>query len=258
MLKKITMTLAAAAVALGASAAMADGAKLRIAVEGAYPPFSEKSASGELIGFDIDIAHALCAEMKRECELVEQDWDGMIPGLLAKKYDAIVASMSITPERQKKIDFSVKYYNTPAKFAGAKGKYSDDSPEALAGKVLGVQSASIHAGYANAVYAKSDIREYGTQEEVYLDLTAGRLDVILADSIAISDGFLKTDDGAPYEFFGKDHTDPQYFGDGAGVGVRKGEGDLKDAFSKAIKAIRTNGTYEKINNKYFDFDIYGG
>ena len=256
--KQLAGAVAVAAVALTANLAMADGDKIRIAIEGAYPPFSEKTVSGEVVGFDIDIANALCAEMKRECELVEQDWDGMIPGLLARKYDAILASMSITPERQKKIDFSAKYYNTPAKFAAKDGMFADDKPATLAGKIIGVQSATIHADYAKAIYNASEIREYGTQEEVYLDLASGRLDAILADSIAISDGFLKTDNGSGYSFFGVDHNDPEYFGNGAGVGVRKGETELKEDFSKAIEAIRSNGKYKEINAKYFDFDIYGG
>ncbi|MTI10968.1 MULTISPECIES: ABC transporter substrate-binding protein [Curvivirga] len=257
MFKKVSLTVAAAAIAL--TAGMANAAdKVRIGVEGAYPPFSEKTPSGELIGFDIDIANALCAEMKVECELVEQDWDGMIPGLLASKYDGIIASMSITPERKKKIDFSEKYYNTPAKLASKAGMFADDKPATLAGKVIGVQSATIHADYAKATFKDSEIREYGTQEEVYLDLTAGRLDAIMADSIAIDDGFLKTDAGQGYAFFGQDHTDVQYFGEGAGVGVRQEDTELRDAFSKAIKAIRANGKYKEINDKYFDFDIYGG
>ncbi len=257
MFKKVTLTMAVAAFALTAGIANA-GDKLRIGVEGAYPPFSEKTASGELIGFDIDIANALCAEMNRECEMVEQDWDGMIPGLLSKKYDGIVASMSITPERQKKISFSGKYYNTPAKLAAKAGMFKEDTAAALAGKVIGVQSATIHADYAKATFKDSEIREYGTQEEVYLDLTAGRLDAIMADSIAILDGFLKTDAGKGFAFFGQNHTDPKFFGVGAGVGVRKGDDDLRNAFSAAIKAIRANGKYKAINDKYFDVDIYGG
>ena len=257
MIKKITMAVAAAAFTLTAGLATA-GDKLRIGVEGAYPPFSEKTADGKLIGFDIDIAMALCAEMKRECELVEQDWDGMIPGLLSKKYDAIIASMSITEERKKKIDFSEKYYNTPGKLAAKAGMFADDKPATLKGKVIGVQRATIHADFANATYGKmSEIREYGTQEEVYLDLTAGRLDVIVADALAISDGFLKTDNGKGYAFFGVDHNEKKFFGDGAGVGVRKQDTALRDAFSKAIAAVRANGTYVKLNDKYFDIDIYG-
>ncbi|MBL4905907.1 MAG: transporter substrate-binding domain-containing protein [Sneathiella sp.] len=257
MIKKMSIALAAAAFALTAGLATADE-KLRIGVEGAYPPFSEKTADGKLIGFDIDIAMALCAEMKRDCELVEQDWDGMIPGLMAKKYDAIIASMSITAERMKKIDFSKKYYNTPGKLAAKKGMFADDQPATLKGKIIGVQRATIHADFVNAIYGEmSEIREYGTQEEVYLDLTAGRLDAIAADALAINDGFLKTANGKGYAFFGVDHNEKKFFGDGAGVGVRKGDTALRDSFSKAIAALRANGTYTKLNDKYFDIDIFG-
>jgi lysine-arginine-ornithine-binding protein len=256
-IKYLAPIAAAAVLALGAFQAEA-GEKLRIGVEGAYPPFSEKTASGDLIGFDIDIALALCEKLDRECELVEQDWDGIIPALLARKYDAIVASMSITEERKKRVDFTGRYYNTPAKFAGKAGAFADDTPASLAGKVIGVQRATIHADFISSVYPDSELKQYGTQDEVYLDLLAGRLDAIFADSIAIDDGFLKTDDGAPYAFFGGDHSDPKYFGDGAGIAVRKGEEDLRDALSKAINDIRADGTYAAINAKYFDFDIYGG
>lgn len=254
--KKLTTAIAAAAFAFSVQSANA-GEPLRIGVEGAYPPFSEKTASGELIGFDIDIANEICTRLDRECVLVEQDWDGIIPALLAKKYDAIVASMSITDERKKKVDFTEKYYNTPAKFAAKEGAFANDDPATLAGKTIGVQRATIHDDFISAVYTDSEIKRYGTQDEVYLDLTAGRLDAILADSLAISDGFLKTDQGKGYAFFGRDHTDRKYFGDGAGIAVRKGSDDLRLAITKAIKDMRADGTYVKLMNKYFDIDIYG-
>lgn len=258
MLKKLTLAAAAAAMAFATHAASAaDMKQIRIGVEGAYPPFSEKTADGELIGFDIDIAKALCEKMNAECELVEQDWDGIIPALLAKKYDAIVASMSITEERKKRVDFSNKYYNTPARFAAKDGAFADDKPETLAGKTIGVQRGTIHDDFITNEYPDSDIKRYGTQEEAYLDLTAGRLDAIAADSLAISDGFLKTDAGKGYSFFGVPHNEVKYFGEGAGIAVRKGEDDLREAFNKAIMEIRADGTYEEIQAKYFDFDIYG-
>ena len=259
MFKKISMLAAAAVVAISAGSALADGhmKNLRIGVEGAYPPFSEKTASGDLIGFDIDIAMALCEKMNAKCELVEQDWDGIIPALLARKYDAIIASMSITEERKKVVDFSKKYYNEVAKFAAKSGAISDDSPAGLAGKTIGVQRGTIHDNYVSEVYKDSEIKRYGTQDEVYLDLIAGRLDAILAGAIAIDDGFLTTKEGKGFGFFGGEHADPKYFGDGAGVAVRQGEDELRDSFTAAIKAIRDDGTYAKINAKYFDFDIYG-
>lgn len=253
---KLASAVLAGAFALGMGAAQAQDS-LRIGVEGAYPPFSEKTESGELIGFDIDITNALCAEMGVECTLVEQDWDGIIPALLAKKYDAIIASMSITEDRKKVVDFTVKYYDTPAKFAAADGTLSEDTPAALAGKRVGVQRGTIHDDFLSTLYPDTEVVRYGTQDEVYLDLTAGRLDAILADSLAISEGFLKTDAGQGYSFFGVDHNEQEFFGEGAGIAVRQGEEELRDRISAAIKTIRENGTYNEIMQKYFDIDIYG-
>ncbi|MDX1710268.1 MAG: ABC transporter substrate-binding protein [Rhodovibrionaceae bacterium] len=261
MRKLIVAVVAAAAVAFSAGVAGAkEWEKVRIGVEGAYPPFSEMSPSGELKGFDIDIAWALCEEMGVECELVPQDWDGIIPALLAKKYDAIIASMSITEERKKKVDFTNKYYQTPAKFAKPKDADIDvTSKEDMKGKVVGVQRATIHDDYLTDNYDGTvTIKRYATQDEAYLDAAAGRVDLLLADSIALNDGFLQEPAGAQWEFTGPDLTDPEWFGHGAGIAVRKEDDDLKEMFNKAINAIREDGTYEKINDKYFDFDIYGG
>ena len=258
-MKKLFAAALGAALAFGAAAADAkEWKKVRIGVEGAYPPFSNVDTNGELVGFDIDIANALCAEMKVECTMVAQDWDGIIPALMARKYDAIIASMSITEERKKKVDFSDKYYNTPAKFVRKKGSGIEITKEGLAGKKVGVQRATTHSSFVEGEYSDTvEIKMYGTQDEAYLDMTAGRLDLLLADSIALDDGFLKTDAGADYEFVGPDFSDPKYFGEGAGIAVRKGEDDLREMLNAAIKAIRENGVYEEINSKYFDFDIYG-
>ena len=251
--------------------------KLRIGVEGAYPPFSQVNTQGQLEGFDIDIANALCATMQAECTLVQQDWDGIIPALLARKYDAIIASMSITEERKKKVDFSKKYYNTPAKLIVAKGMdikiltEGDESGtisdamqakfnlDALQGKTIGVQRATTHDSFLSDNFGDNvTIKRYGTQDEVYLDLKAGRIDMALQDSVAALDGFLSTDDGKDFTFVGPAFADPKWFGEGAGIAVRKGEGELLEALNNAIEEIRANGTYQKIQEKYFDFDIYGG
>ncbi len=232
--------------------------KIRIGVEGAYPPFSAVTTTGELIGFDIDIARALCDEIGAECTLVQQDWDGIIPGLLARKYDAIIASMSITEERKKKVAFSNKYYNTPGRFARKKGSGIEISAEGLAGKTVGVQRATTHDNFITAEFGDNvDIRRYGTQDEVYLDANAGRLDLLLADSVAMAEGFLNTEDGVDWEFVGPGYSDPEYFGEGAGVAIRKKDEDLVGLFNNAIDAIRANGTYKSIQDKYFDFDVYG-
>jgi arginine/ornithine transport system substrate-binding protein len=247
-----------AAAALAAIAAPAFAQDLRICVEGAYPPFSQVTDSGELEGFDIEIAEALCAEMGVSCTMVQTEWDAIIPTLEEGKCDAIVASMSITEERRQRIDFSAKYYQTPAKFAAAEGVDWTDDDAGMAGKTVCVQRGTIHQAYMEGEFPSATLVLYPTQEEAYLDLTSGRCDAVMADSIAIQDGFLNTDAGDGYAFFGGDHAVPQYHGDGAGIGVRKADTELRDRLSAAIEAIRADGTYTTINDRYFPFDIYGG
>ncbi|KLN60644.1 nickel transporter [Kiloniella spongiae] len=253
-MKKFLVTAVAAAMTFTAGAVAAKD--LRIGVEGAYPPFSSIDTNGNVVGFDIDIANALCEEMKVKCTLVVQDWDGIIPALNAKKYDAIIASMSITEERKKKVDFSEKYYNSPARFLRKKGSGIEITAEGMKGKSVGVQRGTIHDTFITAEFPDTEIKRYGTQDEAYLDIAAGRVDLLIADSIAMDDGFVKTDAGKDFELFGPSYSDPKYFGDGAGIAIRKSDTDLRDRFSAAIKAIRANGVYKTINDKYFDFDIY--
>ena len=254
--RQLITTLATALLLLGGTSAQA--ADLRVGVEGAYPPFSWKESDGTLKGFDIDIAEAICAEMGRTCVLVEQDWDGMIPALLAKKFDAIIASMSITEERKKRVDFTDKYYNTPAKFVGKKGSGIEISKSGLAGKRVGLQRGTTHQCYMEKMFPDVELVLYGTQDEVFQDLAIGRIDLQFSDSIAADEGFLKTDAGKGFAFVGGDQHDEECHGPGAGIAVRKSDKDLRDELNKAIKAIRANGVYQKINAKYFDFDIFGG
>lgn len=258
-MKRLTLAILLITFALAATTAVAkDWNKVRIGVEGAYPPFSYVTPGGELAGFDIDIAKALGEAMGAEVTLVPQDWDGIIPALLAKKYDAIIASMSVTEERKKKVAFTNKYYQTPAKFIAKKGTMDNFSKEAIKGKNVGVQRATIHDRYLTDNYGTDvEIKRYGTQDEAYLDLTAGRVDLLLADSVALSDGFLKKPEGADYMFVGPDLSDPKWFGDGAGIAIRKEDKDLVEKFNMAIDKIRSDGTYKVIQDKYFDFNVYG-
>ena len=256
-MKRLIAVAIVAIMFFGTSVSAKEWKKIRVGVEGAYPPFSWVEPDGTLKGFDIEIAMALCKEIGAECVLVTQDWDGIIPALLARKYDAIIASMSITEERKKKVAFSEKYYNTPAKFARKKGSRITISKAGLKGKSVGVQRATIHDNFITGEFGNSvEIKRYGTQDEAYLDALAGRVDLLLADSIAMEAGFLKTDNGKGWEFVGKGYSDPKYFGDGAGVALRKQNSDLTALFNKAIKSIRANGVYKRINDKYFPFDVY--
>jgi polar amino acid transport system substrate-binding protein len=255
----LKLAILAAAAALSFSAAQAeDMTKLKIGTEGAYPPFNNLTADGKLEGFDIDIANALCKEMKVECEIVTQDWDGIIPALQAGKFDAIIASMSITDERKQKVDFTHKYYNTPPAIAVPKDStIADASPEALKGKSLGVQASTTHFNYAEAKYGDSDIKGFPSAQEYQLDLANGRIDAVM-DDIMVLRGWLATEAGACCKIIGTIKPDPKIHGEGAGIAVRKGETALADKFNAAIDAIRANGEYKKIQDKYFDFDVYGG
>ncbi len=229
---------------------------VRIGVEGAYPPFSKTTKDGTLEGFDIDIANALCKSMDVECKLVKQDWDGIIPALLARKYDAIVASMSMTDERKEKVAFSNHYYKSPARFIHKKDVPFEISKAGLKGKSVGVQRGTVSDKFITGEFGEGvDIKRYGTQEEAYLDLNAGRVEFVFADAFVLLE-FIGSDNGKDYEFVGESYSDPKYFGEGIGIALRKKDTELKDKFNKAIADIRADGTYDTIRKKYFDFDIF--
>jgi polar amino acid transport system substrate-binding protein len=262
ILTRIALAASAAVLALSLGAAsdvaQAQEKVLRLGTEGAYPPFNNLTADGKLEGFDIDIGNALCEEMKVKCEWVTQDWDGIIPALQAGKFDAIIASMSITDERKKQVDFSNKYYNTPAALAAPKDTdLKGVTKEDLAGKTIGVATATTHFNYAQQTYTDSTIKGYPSSPEEQLDLANGRLDAIQDDIVVLSE-WLKTPDGACCKILGVPKPQPvEIFGPGAGIAVRKGEKELVDKLNAAIEAIRKNGKYKEINDKYFDFDVYG-
>ena len=160
------IALAASAALLALGTAQAQEKVLKIGTEGAYPPFNTLTADGKLEGFDVDIAQALCDEMKVKCEFIAQDWDGIIPALQAGKFDAIIASMSITPERMEKVDFTNKYYNTPPAIAAPKDSdIKGVSKEDLAGKTIGVQASTTHFNYSTATYTDSTVKPYPTAQE---------------------------------------------------------------------------------------------
>ena len=256
---KLTLSALFAACLLTTPVTAKEWKTVRIGVEGAYPPFSWTDASGEIKGFDIDLAHALCQQMAVKCALAAQDWAGMIPALLSRKYDAIIAAMSITDERRKKVDFTEKYAHIPNRFVAAKGTELALTPAGMAGKRIGVQRATTHDKYLTDNFGSDvTIVRYGNADEAYLDLKAGRVLALLADASAIDQGLLSKAGGDKFEYVGPALTDRQWFGDGMGIAVRKGDQDLKAKLDEAIKTLRANGKYQEINQKYFKYDIYGG
>jgi len=240
---------AALGIAMGAAHAQ-DATRIKIGTEGAYPPFNNLTSDGKLEGFDIDIARALCEEMKADCEFVTQDWDGIIPALQAKRFDAIIASMSITDERKQQVDFTDPYYANSLVFIAPKDQTFDAA--AVGSKAIGVQEGTIAASFAEATYKDADVKAYPSQLEAWADLANGRVDAVLAD-FGVQYGWINSADGACCEFKG----DAVSSDDKIGIAIRKGDTALAERFNTAIKAIRENGKYAEINKKYFPFDIYG-
>ena len=250
--------------------------KIRIGTEGAYPPWNGTNAAGELEGAEIDLAADLCARMNAECELVAQDWDGIIPALQNGKYDAIIAGMSITAERMEVINFSQGYANEPASFSvlkssplaslGASGKVNMDVlndtssallaslKETLNGNVVGVQGSTTHENFVKQVLGDSvTMKSYDTQQNMELDLAAGRIDAALCDQGSM-EAFMETDGGKDVIFIGPGLGGGP-FGGGVGVGLRKADTDLLEMINKAIDEARADGTLAEHFTKWFGKDI---
>jgi arginine/ornithine transport system substrate-binding protein len=252
--------LGALALSLLSPLALADEAKpMRIGIEAAYPPFAMKTPEGTITGFDYDIGNALCEEMQVKCVWIEQEFDGLIPALKVRKFDAVLSSMAITEDRLKSVDFTNKYYDTPARLAMKAGTVISDPLVDLKGKKIGVQRASIYDRYATGEFTPAGVEvvRYSSQNEIFLDMAAGRLDATLADAVNIDDGFLKTDAGKGFALVGPDFTEKKYIGDGIGIAVRKGDKATAEKFNAAIAAIRANGKYQQVQDKYFNFNVYG-
>jgi polar amino acid transport system substrate-binding protein len=251
----LIVNLAWPLVCLASDASRGGWRTVKIASEGARPPYNYFE-NNELAGFEIDVARDLCARMKVSCSFIAQDWDGLIPGLLEHRYDAIMAAMEITGEARKKIAFTKPYVRMRSAFITSKEPaVLDTSPEGLAGKAIGVESGSTHEAYLEDVYKQSEIRPYARLEEAILDLAEGRLDAVIGDKDAITE-FMKTRKEVQCCVLAGDvPRDPAYFGDGIGIGLRKEDEALKAMFEKALESCVADGTFAKITAKYFDFKI---
>ena len=275
-MKKINFLLAIlVSLSLSTLAFAGDWSKIRIGTEGAYPPWNNMNAAGELEGAEIDLALDLCKRMNAECEFVAQDWDGIIPALQNGKYDAIMAGMSITEERMEKIDFSIGYMTEPASLSAlsnsalgtlnAPGKLNLDDMDAeakgllstlqsaLAGASVGVQTATIHENFLNEYMPDVSIKVYDTQQNMELDLAAGRIDAALCDKAAM-ETFADTPAGSGVTLIGPDLFGGS-FGAGVGAGIRKSDSDLTAMFNKAIADATADGTVSRISMEWFGKDL---
>ncbi|QPT14765.1 ABC transporter substrate-binding protein [Serratia rubidaea] len=249
-------TLLAAGCLLAAGATQA--ADLRFGVEALYPPFESKSASGELEGFDIDLGNAVCAAAKLSCSWVETSFDSLIPALQARKFDAINSAMNVTEQRKRAIAFTRAIYQVPNRLIAKADSGLTPDAKALAGKRVGVLQGSIQENYAKAHWAPQGVEvvSYQDQNQVYLDLSAGRLDATLIMAPAGQSGFLSRPDGKGFAFVGDTVQDAKIFGSGIAFGLRKQDRALKQRLDAAIEQVQQQGTVDKLAKKYFgDIDV---
>lgn len=256
MIASIKKVVLASALILASVSSGAAQDVIRFATEAAYPPFNERAADGSIVGWEIDLGMAMCERIERQCEFVAQDWDGMIPGLLAGRFDGIFASMSITEERRNVIDFTKKYYQSPARFVAVEGTEIDRSAADLGGIRLGT-IGGVTECFIRAHYPDAQMSTYRSAEDMYLDLQAGRLDAILSESVQADFGLIRQNPDAGYAFIGDPAIDADCFGEGIGIGVRKDDVELRGLLNEAIAEVRADGTYDKLVEQYFGYDIYG-
>lgn len=251
-MKKLA-TLAAMGLLLSTSVVAKDWKDVRLGVDAPYKPFEYKTPEGELTGFEIDLGNEVCKRANWNCTWVVQAWDGIIPGLMARKYDAIFSSMSITEERKKRVLFSKPYYNTPSGwFSAADYKLDIADKSAVKGLRIGVQRGTIQDTYATKHYGKNNtMKRYSTASDLTLDLEGGRLDIVLLDFPVGESTLLTADKNNAYKALG----DTLQLGDGMGVAMRKRDKSLAKLFDKYLDEIKTDGTYEKIEAKYFTYSI---
>lgn len=236
--------------------APAETLKLRIGTEGTYRPMSFYDSAGKLTGFEVELVQAICAELKAECEFVITDIDSMAASLDEGRIDAMASGVRITPKRKKVVDFSDKYYTPSARFVTCRHKdLKEVSPQDVKGFKIGTQSNTSNSDYLSTNYADAaSLQFYKTMDEAYLDLTNGRLDAVMSNAFVGYD-FLQSERGKDCAYIGAPVTDPAYFGDGVGMAIKKGNADLAKTLNEGIKAVQADGTYDKLNAKYWPFSV---
>lgn len=249
--KLLTILVACGVSATVALAATAADKPLLLATEATYPPFESMNSQGQMIGFDIDILKAICAQMHKTCRFVNQPWDSLIPGLELGKFDVIFGSMNITAERQKQVDFTIPYFKDTGAFVGLKNAHLSLKPQDLAGKTIGVQGSTTYDYYVQGTYGNQvTINRYGSIQDAFLDLQSGRVDAVFGDT-PIMQTWLKNPANTAYAIIDQPVSDPKYFNSGYGFAVKKGNTELLNQLNNGIKAIKADGTFAKINQQYF-------
>jgi len=225
--------------------------KISFATEATYPPFEYVTRDGEIVGFDIDIAKAICKKLNAQCKFSNQPFDSLIPSLKLGKFDALIAALAITDQRKKHVAFSNPYYQNSGSFLTHKNSTMTLTPEGISGKTVGVQSGTTFSDYLKAKYGKRvKIQYYASEESAFLDLASNRIDAVLGDTPIILQ-WLQKHGKDNYKIVGKPIVDKKYLGEGYGIAVKKNNTALLNAINKALAAIKSDGTYNKIESKHF-------
>jgi arginine transport system substrate-binding protein len=235
------------------SPVLAENAKpLVLATEATYPPFESVNNQGQMIGFDVEVLSAICANLKKECKFVNQPWDSLIPGLQLGKFDVIFGAMNITAERQKQIDFTAPYYFNTGSFVAPKSAKLSLDPQSLKNKTIGVQGSTTYDYYMQAKYEKIvHLNRYSSIQDAFLDLQSGRIDAVFGDSPIILEWLKNPANNSAYNTVGEPVNDPKFFSSGYGFGVKKSNTELLNQLNQGLNAIKANGEYQKIVQKYF-------
>jgi lysine-arginine-ornithine-binding protein len=235
---------------------------LKMGMECDYQPFQYKDKSGKLVGWEVDLAQELFKRMNMPYETVCMEWDGLLPALLAGKIDAVMSALSITAERQAKVDFTIPYRDSTGRFVAKKGANlalfradGTPNPDGLKGKTVGAQRATTYERYLKAKFPGVNVNLYGADSEMLLDLQAGRVDAVLHGPIKLSANFLELAQGKDYEFTGPELIEPEFFGVGTGIALRKGNADLVAKLNAAFKSTFEDGTFKQLNLKYWKFSV---
>ncbi|MBK0032914.1 ABC transporter substrate-binding protein [Erwinia sp. S43] len=255
-MKKLTLTALALLAAFSASSQAAE--TLRFGVDPTFTPFESKAADGSLQGFDIDLGNAVCQHMQVKCVWVQTAYDGIIPALQARKFDAILSAMAMTDKRRQQVLFTDMIYNVPSALLTSKASKLLPDAAVLKGKTVGVAQGTTQEAFAKSVWETQGVQvvSYQNEAEIYPDLASGRLDATFINAAAAETGFLKTPQGAGYHIAGEPMYDQKYFGEGIGIGLRKDDTARVEKINQALAELHKNGTYDKLAKKYFSFDVY--
>jgi len=234
--------------------------EIRFGVDPTFAPFESKDAAGKVVGFDIDLGNAICEKLQAKCVWVENNFDAIIPALQARKFDAILSGMYMTEKRKEQIAFTDKIYNGPVFLVAHKNNPIKPEIDQLKGKTIGVEQGSAQETYANKNWRSAGVNvvAYQGADLVVQDLESGRIDAAVLSGVMAEYSFLNKPQGKDFAMVGKALQDPELFGAGAAIGLRKDDAQLREALNAAISQIIADGTYKKLADKYFSFDIYSG